>query len=189
MVRERRKSTAEAVGDIDTPFIDLTICPDYHAAYKENALKAYGMDKAEYRTKGVYAPSNNAENMDLRSIFNSVTYDIDEILFRADIFTSSKQKTHFYIEFDGPNFTEHIDITTKYWPTFGRCYSMHPKDHVLRLGVRKLDIVARIDIYIYFGHPGQFLNPNTKSKVDQWLSNHSSQNNFLINTFGLFLYP
>ena len=177
------------MGDIDAPFIDLTICPAYLSAYKDDVLNAYGMDKKEYRKKGVYSPSNNTQGTDLRAIFKSVTYDIDEILFRAVIKTTNRQKARFDIDFDGPNFTEHIDITTKYWDSFGRCFSMHPKDHVLKLGVRLVDFVARMDVYIYFGHPGQFLHSNTKSKVDQCLRNHSTQYNVLLTGLSPFLYP
>ena len=142
----------------------MTICPDYFSAYKTDALNAYGINKKEYRSKGVYSPSNNTKDTTLRDIFKSVTYDIDEILFGIALFTSNKQKTRFEIDFDGQNFTEHIEITTKYWGTYGRCFSLHPKDHVLKLGVHQIEIVARMGIYIYFGYPGQFMY-NTKTKV------------------------
>ena len=171
MVRERVQSTADSAGDIDTPFIDLTICPAYDAAYKDDVLQHYGMDKNEYRNEGVYFPRNNAKDMDLRVIFQSITYDIAELLSHITIFTASKHNTHLDIEFDRPNFTDHINITTKYWPGFGRCFSIHPKEHILKQGVNAVLFVARIDIYIYFGYPGQFMNPNTKSKVGQCLNN------------------
>ena len=171
MVRERIQSTADAVGDINTPFVDLTICPTYTAAYKDDVLKAYGIKKKEYRHKAVYSPSKNSRDMDLRAIFKSVTYDIEEMLFRIVIKTTNRQKARFDIEFDKPNFTDHIDVKTIYWDSYGRCFSIYPKDHVLKLGVRLIEFVARIDVYIYFGHPGQFLHPNTKSKVHECISN------------------
>ena len=177
VVRESVHSTSAAVGDINTPFIDLTICPTYYSAYKDDVLKVYGIDKKAYQRKGVYSPSNNNKDTDLRAIFNAITYDIDEVLSRIVIRTNSNtsQQTKFTIDFEGSNFTEHIAITTKYWPVYGRCFSINPKDHVLKKGVINIDLMARIDIYIYFGHPGQFTYKSTTSKVGPSLINHSNQ--------------
>lgn len=158
-------SFTEASEDTDSPFIELTICPSYESAYREEVLNAYGMDKEKYRGKGVYSPSNNSKGMELRSIFNNVTYDIDELLFRISIRTNSQQNRSFDFEFDGKDFMEHIDVITKYYHHFGRCFSLHPKKHILSLGVNAIVVVARINVYVYFGHPGQFMSLNTKSKV------------------------
>ena len=88
-----------------------------------------------------------------------------ELLFRISIYTNTRKTSYFGIEFDENNFTDHLDIKTKYYHYFGRCYSIHPKDHVLKLGVNAIEIVARLKIYAYFGHPGQFTYFNTKTKV------------------------
>ena len=170
MVRERVISTKEATEDIDAAFIDLTICPDYHFAYKNDALLSYGLNKNQYRGQAAYSPKRiHGENFtNLESVFHSVTYSIDEILHRIVISTSNKDDPHFNIDFNSSNFTEYIDIQTKYWPTYGRCYSIHPKDDVLKLGVWGVDIISRINIYIYFGYPGQFMYPTSKSKVTRF---------------------
>ena len=168
VIRERSQSTADAAGDVNTPFIDLTICPAYDSAYKDYVLEAHGIDKEKYRTKGIYSPTiNNRTNTDLRDIFDSITYDVDEILFRVVIKTMDKQKPKIKINFGGSNFTEHVDITTKYWPSYGRCFSMHPTDGILEMGVTGIEIASRISIYVYFGYPGQFMYVNTKSKVSE----------------------
>ena len=73
--------------------------------------------------------------------------------------------SHININFDGSDFSEYIDVTTKYMNTLGRCYSIHPKDHIIELGVVIMDITANLGFYVYFGHPGQFMYTNTKSKV------------------------
>ena len=174
VVRERVQATAESAGDIDTPFVELTICPTYDAGYKGDTLNAYGMDKEEYRYKAIYSPGNNTHDIDLVSIYKSVTHDIEEMLVSIKVYTTNEKtgQRSFDIKFDQPNFMEHIDITTKYHPYLGRCFSIHLKDHVLKLGINAVTIVARIDVLVYFGHPGQFMNPNTKSKVYQCLSNH-----------------
>jgi hypothetical protein len=122
------------------------------------------MEKESYRREGKYSPTYNNEELDLREIFYSIKYDVDEILIHIKISTLDRKNSKFKIDFEGTNTTDHIHVDTTYSDTFGRCYSIHPKDHVIALGVTKIDIVARMDIYIYFGYPGQFMY-NTKTKV------------------------
>ena len=166
MIRERSLFTTDAVGDVDTPFIELTVCPAYDVAYKDEIIKTYGMDKSKYRKRGVYFNEDKAQNVkDLHSIFKSITYDINETLSLIDIYTTNSERPMVRVDFSKENVSEHIKITTKYWDNFGRCYSLHLKDHVLELGVRVIQIVARIDVYTYFGYPGQFMHPDTKTKV------------------------
>jgi hypothetical protein len=166
MVRERVESTKDTINDIDASFIDVTICPSYHSAYKEETLKSYGLSKEEYRKNAIYSPKHNSTNVtNLQNIFESVTYDITELLLRVIVTTSNKNNPRFNIEFSNDKFTEYLEITTKYWPTYGRCYSVHPKNHVLKFGVWGIDIVARVNLFIYFGYPGQFMYPNSKAKV------------------------
>ena len=102
--------------------------------------------------------------MDLRRVFNSITYEIKELLHRVRIDTLDKENRRFTVEFDGSNSTEHIEIITKYWDSYGRCYSIRPRHHVLKLGVTGIEIVGRVEIWVHFGYPGQFMY-NTKTKV------------------------
>ena len=182
IVRERIVSTSDGVDNIDMPFLEFTICPTYQSAYNDNTLEKYGMEKHNYRREGKYSPTFNNEGFDLREIFNSITYNVEEIMLYMEISTLDRHHSKFEIEFEGTNTTDHIHIGTKYSDTFGRCYSIHPKDHVIKLGVTKIDIVARLDIYIYFGYPGQFMY-NTKTKVIIFLNicRSTSQNIKLFN--------
>ena len=121
------------------------------------------MNKQDYRRNGAFAPNNN-KAMDLWDIFNSVTHNPNELLYRMEITTLDMIKSKIVINFNGENTTDHIDFNTTFWDTFGRCYCIHLKDHVLKLGVTKIDIITRMNTYIYFGHPGQFMY-HTKTKV------------------------
>ena len=161
---EHVQSTAEAVGNEDIPFIDLIVCPSYSAAYNDEALKEYGMDKRNYRSKGSFKPQNYTAGTNLRNIFESITYDPAELIHNLNIRTLDKKKDSFFIDFGGTNINEHIEIITKYWSTYGRCYSIRPRDHILKLGVEIVDINSQMDIYVYFGYPGQF-HYKTKTKV------------------------
>ena len=128
-------------------------------------LRQYEMEKRKYVSEGVYIPPNYTPEVDFRKHFEAVTHDIDEVLFSISIYTNSRNNSVFTTDFGTKNFTQHISITEKYYHYFGRCFSINPRDHVLRFGVNAIKIVGRLKIYIYFGHPGQFTYSNTKSKV------------------------
>ena len=167
MIRERVFNTKEIPAVENLEFIGLTVCPEYNAAYKEELFRDYGLDKERYRRKGEYFNKSGNQFHDLRFIFDSLTYDINEILRKVRIDTSNRVTPNLVIDFDGKNISEHVEITTKYWSSFGRCYSIHLKPHVLELGVRSIILYARMGVYVYFGYPGQFMHPNYKSKVFQ----------------------
>lgn len=164
IVREHIISTADVVEDINTQFLELTICPAYEHAYKDAFLKNYGMDKKALRSGGSYAPTNYREGMDLRKVFDSITHDIKELLTYIKIYTLDREQSQFTVDFQGSNATQHIEVVTKYQNNLGKCYSIQPRGHVIQLGVVKIDIAARYDIYVYFGYPGQFMY-KTKTKV------------------------
>ena len=166
-MKEHVHSTSDGLNtEIPIPFLEFTICPTFQSAYNEEAMNNYGMDKEDYRWGGVYSPSNNkTSHKGLNEIFDDITFDIEELLQSIKISTLDRTYSKFEINFKKSNVSvTDIVITTKYWDTFGRCFGFRPSDHVHRLGVTKVDLIARRDIYIYFGHPGQFMY-NTKTKV------------------------
>ena len=158
-------SSDNALEDSDTPFVEMTICPSDLFAYKQDVLKSYGLYKNEYVTKGVYSPAIDNQYMDLRDIFTSVTYEIHEILSHMIIHTSDTKIPDLTIDFNGENFTQELNITTKYWRSFGRCYSLRLENHVIKLKIRSINFVSRMDFYVYFGYRGQFMSRYTKTKV------------------------
>ena len=165
MVRERILSTKQIPEVEDVEFIELSVCPEYNTAYKEKLLEDYGINKENYLRQGKYINKQGNQSYDSRSIFDSVTYDINEILTKIEISTGNKDTPQFIIDFDRKTFSEHVKISTKYWPNFGRCYSLQLKNHVIKSHVRSITLYARMSIFIYFGFPGQLMHPNHKSKV------------------------
>ena len=123
------------------------------------------MEKGKYRKHGVFFNQKGDQKNDLQSIFNSITYNVDEIVSSIVFFTVSLDKPQVRVQFESANFSEELEIKTKYWDILGRCYSVQPKDHIIKLGIRSLEILTRMEVYIYFGYPGQFMHPDTKSKV------------------------
>ena len=165
MIRERSVPTRNTSEHTNAPFIDFTICPSYEAAYKNGALQYYGIKKSDYRYRGVYFNNNVDSYNKPRAIFDSITHNVSELLYLMTIFTRTRKQARLEIYFNATNSSDLIHITTKYRYSLGRCYSIHPKDPVLKLGLLKVEFVAWMDIYVYFGYPGQFMDPDTKTKV------------------------
>ena len=172
VVREHEHPTSKSVGDNDIPFLDVTICPRYESAYKEDVLESYGINLRNYRSGESFSPRSNATEQGLRALFNSSTYEVDEILKKVafNVQRPLKPSTSSWINihFDDSEFRKYVDISTKYMRSLGRCYSIHPKEHIIKLGVIIMDITANLGFYVYFGHPGQFMYSNTKSKVAKY---------------------
>ena len=171
MVRERIQPTEDSNEDSETPFLSLTICPEYHAAYKEDVLQRYGLTKEDYRKKAHYMPKNGKEinskwEQNGVEIFENVTHGVREILRKLVIRTKNANTTRFIINFDQDDIFEHAEIVTKYWPSFGRCFNILPKSYVVKQGITRIEALARISIYIYLGYPGQFMHSNSKTKVN-----------------------
>ena len=165
MIRERILSTTDVVDNVEVPFIDLTICPDYLVAYKDTSIEHFGLDKYAYGKKGIYVNQTHDQLDDPRIIFDSITYSLDEILSWIVIYTNNGTKDGVKIKIDKTKYYDDIEITNKYWSTLGRCYSIHPKNHLLEQSILRIEITSRIDTYIYFGYPGQLMHPNSKTKV------------------------
>ena len=103
MIIERELDTKQVGVDNDLQFVDLTICPGYQAAYKNKIFNEYGLDKENYRRKGVYFPSKYDKHRDFSKLFDHLTYDVDEILKQVTIYTSSERSPQFTINFDSKN--------------------------------------------------------------------------------------
>ena len=167
MVREQIQPTSNGADDSNIPFIDFIICPQYDLAYKEEVLKDYGLTVYDYRSNGKYYPEMLGNGtMDSKSFFRLVTHNLSEILMELSFSTLSKEN-YLLNEVLGVrrefNYSL-ILVTTKYTPTFGRCFSIQPKDHVVKLGIIKITMKTRMNSYVYFGYPGQF-QYRTKTKV------------------------
>ena len=162
-IKEFSSYDTDAAGSI--PFVDLIICPEYFAAYKNEALSYFGLDKEGYKRGGKYYPSKNWRGGSLREVFYKVSYEVDEILKGIRIKTLSTTHPYIDIAFSENRYDIYLNVTTKLWNTFGRCYSIIPKPELKQLGLVSMISETKLDIYVYFGHPGQFLTANRNQKV------------------------
>ena len=149
------------------PFVDLTVCPAYDFAFKNDPMVKYGLEHSKYRSKGHFTPSKNPyKELDLRKVFDDITYDIHELLQSIKILTLDHEHKIFIEAFnESKNSTDYVNIVTKYQSNLGRCYSILPKEEVQKLGVRVIEFVGNVGMYIYLGYPGQFMYHITKTKV------------------------
>ena len=57
------------------------------------------------------------------------------------------------------------NYVTKYDQTFGKCFSIEINPNVTKMGITKIEFYAKLNIYIYLHHPGQYMDVDSKSKV------------------------
>ena len=159
------KLSPTETSDEDIPFIDLIVCPEYFAAYNKDKFDYYGIGKESYKFMGKYYPTKNSNDTDPRKIFYEVTHNVEEIFDRIRIKTLDKKNPLLHIDFSEGNYNDHLNITTKFWNNFGRCFSIIPKRDIQRRGIVDIIFEAKMSIYVYFGHPGQYLAANRNTKV------------------------
>ena len=137
-------------------------------AYNDEMIDFYGLSKGDYRWKGRWSPTKNGNGKDLRKVFADISHGVDEIFVNIRIKTLNKQKPYVDINFAKDNYIESLIVTTKYWATIGRCFSIIPSKEVQQLGVYSMILETRMDVYVYIGHPGQFLAADgMKTKVSK----------------------
>ena len=166
--------TTDTENNDGKPFIDFTVCPAYESSYKKEILEYYGLQKSAYRDKGILYPVKNGTNTDPRAMFLNTTHNVEDIIIKIKMKTLSYDFPSYVIDFSKKDFSKNISVTTKFYHLFGRCYSIHPNNDVLKLGVTSIYFITRINVYVYFGYPGQFMYSNTKSKVLDNLSDYKN---------------
>ena len=155
--------------DTATPFVDFVVCPSYQMAYKKDILSFLGLDREEYKEGVSFYPLANETNMDPRDVFHVITYNTSEIFNKIIVRTLNQKEPKISIDFSEDRATERILIHTKFYATFGRCYSIEMPDDLISNGIISIEFIAKVDIYVYFGHPGQFMHVDTKAKVGKYL--------------------
>ena len=135
-------------------------------AYKEDILEYYGLDRNGYAKGESFYGTKHGENVDPRDLFDKITYNVSEMFHKIVVSTLSQNKPKIVINVSDRNSTEMVNVETKYYASFGRCYSIQLSGKIIHYGIISVEFETKIDVYVYFGHPGQFMHVNTKSKVN-----------------------
>ena len=159
------KTNVQRTSEKNVPFVDFVVCPSYEMAYKKNVMKYYGLDIQKYRRGKSFYPVNHGKDIDPRKLFNATTYNVSELFSQIVVRTLNKDEPKIKIDFSSQNFSDRVIMTTKYYDELGRCYSVHFSDEVIQFGIISVAIQTKVDIYVYFVYPGQFMHVNSKSKV------------------------
>lgn len=149
----------------NTSFPELTICPTY--PYREDVLQANGINKAWDVQFGASWISNDSTKSALE-FYQDMTLDIGDIV----------DNTLFYLEqqINGSNIlrlrpgqlvcngTNIFQVKEYYFN--GDCFALQIPDCLHKAGPLEVvfDFYDKTDIFIH--HPGQFLSPNSRSRVD-----------------------
>ena len=164
------KTHVTLTSDIVAPFIEFVVCPSYHTAYKTSEMSSYDIDRKQYSNGESFYPRVQGMDIRPRELFNHITYNASELLKKIVIRTVDTDEPKIIIDPSNmSNSSERVSMITKYSATFGRCYALGISEEVIIYGIISIEIESNIDIYVYFGHPGQFMHVDTKSKVHSML--------------------
>ncbi|XP_023334500.1 uncharacterized protein LOC111705999 isoform X2 [Eurytemora carolleeae] len=158
-------STGDTYAHVATlPFPELTICPTY--PYKLDVLQANGIPSQS----AIQFNSNWISNISFispKQLYESTLIKIEEILvqLRLDLEGSFNGSSIMFIKPNQLVCGKQVFRATEYYYN-GRCYTMELPDCILRLGVLEvnIDFIDKTDIFIH--HEGQFLSPDSRSRVD-----------------------
>ena len=161
------KTHIKPTSDPATPFVDFVVCPSYQKAYKQEVIRNFGLEREQYKDGVSFYPLANETDLDPRSFYDKITHNFSEIFDKIIVRTLNQKEPKVTIDLSKEEETERIFIETKHYATFGRCFSIQMPDDIISNGIISIEFIANVDIYVYFGHPGQFMHVDTKSKVSE----------------------
>ena len=159
------KTSVKTTSENIAPFIDFVVCPSYQMAYKTDIMEYYGLIREEYVKGSSFYPKQHSSGTDPRQLFDSITYKASEIFSKIVVHTLDINEPKITIDLSEGNTSERLTMKTKYTATFGRCYSVELSEKIIHYGIIDIAFETKIDIYVYFGYPGQFMHVDTKAKV------------------------
>ena len=92
-------------------------------------------------------------------MFSEVTYGLDELLEKTTVITENSK-----VVLDLTETSKDVTLVEMNSKTFGRCYSIQLSNDIVKQGISELEFIAKMNTYVYFHHPGQFLQ-QSKSKL------------------------
>ena len=167
-VSQETQISLEVLSSSTAMFPHLTICPDYHDAYKVDILQKCNTSASHIRKyKFPQVP-----NMTTYEFYNFITLELSEVLYTIKVTNpiNMHNRQIFSVTYtQHPTAPEqwyndvaslplnHQDWNTQRYKTFGRCYTFIIPKLILQAKIKKIYLVAKKPSVVYMHHPGQFL--------------------------------
>ena len=142
---------------LETTMPILVICPSYHAAYKEDKIKSFGIrSKRAYKRGDIKGNSS----MDAREVFEEITHDKEELIESMDVgFPMNEQKqTSITLT------AEEIKDNKINYRNLGKCFEVDLAQFAEPLEYVRIKL--KLDGYLYVNMKGNFFNADSYSKVE-----------------------
>ena len=81
--------------DLNTPYVALTICPNFHSAYRKDMLRnTYNLSVNDYRYNSKWYPTKDINRENAKEFFHNITYGLNDVIYKMEIstFTFKYQK-------------------------------------------------------------------------------------------------
>ena len=152
----------------EVPFPDLSFCPV--SGYKENVLRSYGLQSISDYTQESIWTSRNGNTKNPEEVYNDSTFSLEEIIGTVEVYLDRYINGSEKVTFDpksnrNPCGEEKKVFLAREYYFNGNCYSIIMPKCVHRVGPLEVIVNVKEAVDVFIHHPGQFLSPNSRSRV------------------------
>ena len=153
----------------EVPFPDLTFCPV--SGYKENVLRNNGLQNiSDYTEESIWSSSNgNAESPE--ELYIESTFSLEEIIGIVEVYLDRYINGSEKVTFDPKSNQnpcgedpKNVFLAREYYFN-GNCYSIVMPECVHQAGPLEVIVNVKEAVDVFIHHPGQFLSPNSRSRI------------------------
>ena len=153
----------------EVPFPDLTFCPV--SGYKENVLRNNGLQNiSDYTEESIWSSSNgNAESPE--ELYIESTFSLEEIIGIVEVYLDRYINGSEKVTFDPKSNQnpcgedpKNVFLAREYYFN-GNCYSIVMPECVHHAGPLEVIVNVKEAVDVFIHHPGQFLSPNSRSRI------------------------
>ena len=153
----------------EVPFPDLTFCPV--SGYKENVLRNNGLQNiSDYTEESIWSSSNgNIESPE--ELYIESTFSLEEIIGIVEVYLDRYINGSEKVTFDPKSNQnpcgedpKNVFLAREYYFN-GNCYSIVMPECVHQAGPLEVIVNVKEAVDVFIHHPGQFLSPNSRSRI------------------------
>ena len=153
----------------EVPFPDLTFCPV--SGYKENVLRNNGLQNiSDYTEESIWSSSNgNTESPE--ELYIESTFSLEEIIGIVEVYLDRYINGSEKVTFDPKSNQnpcgedpKNVFLAREYYFN-GNCYSIVMPECVHQAGPLEVIVNVKEAVDVFIHHPGQFLSPNSRSRI------------------------